>query len=97
MIQLDAGNVLLKPSHRRQVMAYLRRAMKIGQRLGNFNLNLRLSRSGRNYDVRANVRDSAGDFSCHSRGHDWRDVIRELSRMLVNRLHSQWMLRSALG
>jgi hypothetical protein len=97
MIQLNVGNVLLKPSHRKQVMASLRRAMKIGQRLGNFMLDLRMSRCGRNYEVRAIVRDSAGEFTCHSRRHDWRGAIRELTRMLVSRLHQQWIMRSAVA
>jgi hypothetical protein len=95
MIQLNVGNVLLKPSHRKQVMASLRRAMKIGQRLGNFMLHVRMSRCGRNYEVKAIVRDSAGDFTCHSRRHDWRGAMRELAHMLVSRLHQQWLMRMA--
>ena len=95
MIQLNVGNVLLKPSHRKQVMASLRRAMKFGQRLGNFMLDVRISRCGRNYEVKAIVRDSAGDFTCHSRRHDWRGAVREMAQMLVYRLHQQWLMRSA--
>jgi hypothetical protein len=94
MIQLNVGNVLLKPSHRKQLMASLRRAMKFGQRLGNFFLNVQISRCGRNYEVKATVRDSAGDFTCHSRQHDWRNAVREMAQMLVNRLHQQWLMRS---
>jgi hypothetical protein len=97
MIQLNAGNVLLKPSHRKQVMALLRRAMKFGERLGNFMLNVRMSRCGRNYEVKAIVRDSAGDFTVHSRQHDWRNAMRELAQMLVSRLHQQWLMRSAMA
>jgi hypothetical protein len=95
MIQLDAGNVLMKPSHRKQLMAWLRRAMKIGERLGHFTLNLTMNRSGHSYEVRADVRDSAGSFTCRSRQHNWRDAVRELTRLLVARLHTQWVLRTA--
>ena len=74
MITLDAGNVLLKPSHRRQLMAWLRRSLRIGQRLGRFALNITMHRSGRQYEVRASVKDSAGTFTCRSRRTDWRDA-----------------------
>ena len=47
--------------------------------------------------VRAIVRDSAGEFTCHSRRHDWRGAIRELTQMLVSRLHQQWIMRSAVA
>ena len=97
MIQLNAGNVLLKPSHRKQVMASLRRAMKIGQRLGNFILNVSMSRCGRHYEIKATVRDSAGSFTCHSRRQDWRGAMRELAHMLVSRLHQQWLMRLAVA
>jgi hypothetical protein len=95
MIQLDAGNVLLKPSHRKQLMAGLRRAMKLGQRLGHFVLNLSLHRSGKHFDVRASVSDNAGSFECHARNQDWRTAVREIVRMLVVRLHSQLTLKAA--
>jgi hypothetical protein len=94
MIQLNAGNVLLKPSQRRQILAALRRAMKFGQRLGNFTLNLTLHRTGRSYELRANVRDRSGQFTCRARRNDWRDAVREMTRMLVARLHGQWVMRS---
>ena len=34
MIKLDAGNVPLKPSHRRQLMTWLKRSLRLGQQLG---------------------------------------------------------------
>ena len=89
MIKLDAGNVLLKPSHRRQLMSWLRRALRIGSRLGQFALTITMQRTGKQCEVRAQVHDSAGDFVCRSRQHDWRDAVRELVRALVNRLHAQ--------
>lgn len=94
MIKLDAGNVLLKPSHRRQMMAWLRRALRLGSQLGHFALTITMHRSGKQCEMRAQVRDSAGDFVCRSRRHDWRDAMRELVRSLVNRLHAQRLNRA---
>jgi hypothetical protein len=97
MIKLDAGNVLLKPSHRRQLMTWLRRSLKLGSRLGNFALTITLRRSGRMYDVRANVSQSKGAFDCHTRRHDWRNAVRDLVRMLTTRLHQQCLLRTEVA
>jgi hypothetical protein len=89
MIKLDAGNVLLKPSHRRQLMAALRRALRLGERLGNFVLTLTLRRAGRAYELRASVSDSLGSFACRARNTHWRDAVRALIRTLTTRLHDQ--------
>jgi len=97
MIKLEAGNVLLKPSHKRQLMSWLRRALRIGERLGEFTLLITMRRSGKRCEVRASVHDSAGDFVCRSRQHDWRDAVRELVRALVNRLHAQQLGRAAIA
>ena len=93
MIKLDAGNVLLNPSQRKQLMAWLKRSLRLGDRLGDFVLTIKLRHIGRTYDVRAMVHDRAGDFGCHSRNTHWRDAIRELTRKLVQRLHDQWVKR----
>jgi ribosomal protein L37E len=93
MIQLDSGNVLLKPSQRRQLMTWLRRALRIGQRLGNFALQITMRRCGRSYEIHARVHDSAGDFHCRTRRHDWRNAVRDLAKMLSNRLHDQRLLQ----
>ncbi|HEY2587127.1 MAG TPA: hypothetical protein VGI81_15375 [Tepidisphaeraceae bacterium] len=94
MIKLDAGNVLLKPSHRRQMMASLRRALRLGSRLGGFALTITMHRTGRQCEVRAEVHDLAGDFACRSRRHEWRDAMRELVRVLVIRLQAQRLHRA---
>lgn len=96
MIQFDPGNVLLKPSHRRQLMAWLRRALRIGQRLGNFVLQLSMKRVGRSYEVNAVVHDSAGNFRCRIKRHDWQNAVRELSRTLCVRLHDQRLRMPAI-
>ncbi len=97
MIKLDFGNVLLKPSHRKQLMARLRRALRIGSRLGQFMLVITMHRSGRQCEVRAQVHDAAGDFVCRSRQHDWRDAIRDLVKSIVNRLHAQQLGRAMIA
>lgn len=94
MIKLDAGNVLLKPSHRKQMMAWLRRALRIGSRLGQFAMIITMHRTGKQCEVRASVHDSAGDFVCRSRRQDWRDAMRELVRLLVVRLQAQRLHRA---
>jgi hypothetical protein len=89
VIALDCGNVLLKPSHRRQIHSHLRRITRLGQRLGNFVLNLTLRREGRSCIMSAQVRDSAGSFTCRSRRQTWRDALREMIRLLSSQLHRQ--------
>jgi len=95
MIQLDSGNVLLKPSQRKQLMTWLRRSLRLGKKLGDFLLSITLKRVGRSYDVHASVHDRAGDFRCHARRHDLRNALRDLSRMLSSRLHEQCLVRAA--
>ena len=93
MVKLDAGNVLLKPSQRRQLMSWLKRAMHLGKRIGDFLLTIKLKRQGRLYDVRATVHDAAGDFKLGSRSADCRDAFRTLCRKLAVRLHDQALVR----
>ncbi len=93
MVKLDLGNVLLKPSHRRQLMSWLRRCLRLGERLGNFVLTLSIRRRGRIYELRANVRDSAGAFSCRAREQDWRGALRDMVKTLTLRLHDQCLRR----
>ena len=93
MIELDVGNVLLKPSQRRQMMARLRRSLKLGSRLGNFLLRIRIWRSGRQYELRAAVRDRAGEFGCRVRRTDWSEALHDLIHALSRRLHEQCLQR----
>lgn len=97
MIELDLGNVLLKPSQRKQLMSWLRRSLEFGKRLGNFVLKISVQRSGRQYEMKAQVHDSAGDFDCRTRQTDWRSAFRDLIRMLTNQLHAQWLSRSVMS
>lgn len=97
MIKLDAGNVLLKPSQRKQLMSWLRRSLRLGERLGNFFLTITLRRVGRQFEARAEVTDSAGAFDCRVRRSDWRGTLRDLTRALVVGLHQQCLSQSAVG
>jgi hypothetical protein len=93
MIKLQSGNVLLKPSQRRQIAALLRRCVRLGQRLGDFVLNISMHRSGRMYEIRADVHDRAGAFACRARQNNWQDALRDLVRSLTVRLHEQRLQR----
>ena len=95
MIQLDPGNVLLKPSQRRRLMTWLRRSLKLGQRLGDFLLTITLKRVGRTYDIIARVHDRAGDFICRARRRDLRGALRDMTRALSSRLHEQYVLHAS--
>ncbi|HET6247602.1 MAG TPA: hypothetical protein VFE47_07895 [Tepidisphaeraceae bacterium] len=91
MIKLDAGNVLLKPSHKRQLMASLRRALRLGSRLGDFVLHITLHRTGNAYEVRATVHDRAGDSHFRTRQTDWRGALRELIRSVSHYIHDRYV------
>lgn len=94
MVRLDAGNVLLKPSQRRQLMNCLRRSLRLGQRLGNFILTITMQRTGRQYQMLATVRDRAGQFTCRCRSRELADAMRDLARSIRNRLHDQCLQRT---
>lgn len=89
MVKLQAANGLLKPSQRRQLFAWLRRAIVLGERMGDFLLNISVRRVGRSFEMRADVHDSAGNFALRARGQTWRDVCRQIVRALAVRLHGQ--------
>ncbi|HEY7089865.1 MAG TPA: hypothetical protein VH518_17335 [Tepidisphaeraceae bacterium] len=97
MITLDSGNVLLKRSHRRQLMTSLRRSMRLGQRFGKFMLTISMQRIGKFYEVMISVTDSIGSLSCRSKRHDWRDAMRDLARRVELWLHDQQLRRGAAG
>jgi hypothetical protein len=65
--------------------------------LGNFFLSIALRRTGRLYEVRARVNDSAGAFNCKCRQNDLRGAVRDLVRMLTQRLHTQCLQRAAMA
>jgi hypothetical protein len=87
MLKLDPGNVLLKPSHRRQLMSWLKRAIRFGERMGNLMISITMHRAGRLVEIRANVADGKGVVAFRCRQSDWRDAARRLVRMLTGHLH----------
>jgi hypothetical protein len=89
MVKLIEGNVLLKPSHRRQLMTWLKRVQKLGGQVGNFILTIRLHRIGRVTEVTADVHDTIGNFSFRVRRPEWRDALREMAQMIAARLHDE--------
>ena len=89
MVKLEAGNCRVNGSQRRQLNAWLKRAVHLGERVGDFILKISVRRVGRAYELVASVHDAAGDFGCRSRGQTWRDVCREIVRTLAVRIHSQ--------
>lgn len=92
MIKLDAGNVLLKPSHRKQLFTCLRRPARLGERL-DVDMTLSMERIGRRYEVRANLHGSAGDADFRCRQRHWQDAVRDISGLMTNRLHEQCLHR----
>ena len=97
MIKLEPGNVLLKPSSRRQFMGWLKRVARLGQRLGNFYLKITLSRIGNQLQAVASCRDRAGEFTCRTRQRDIHYVMRELIRRISAQLHLQSLQRVAVA
>ena len=89
MVKLDASNVLLKPSHRRQIQGWLRRPVKMGQQVGDLSIQISLKRIGRACEAQAQVHDKAGNFDCRCRGQHWRDVGRDLAHKIGGYLHGQ--------
>jgi hypothetical protein len=89
MIELDSGNVLLKPSQRKQLLTWLRRAVRLGRTLGDCVVRITMRRVGRTYELIARVHDSAGDFACRCRQHDWRRAMRALAGQVADGLHRQ--------
>ncbi len=94
MITLDAGNVLLKPSHRKQLMARLKRAIRLGDRLGQFVLKISLKRSGKHVEITADAHDKFGDVKVRSRGSTLMDALYAMVRDLLRSLHSHALRRS---
>ena len=89
MLKLDVGNVLLKPSHRRQLMSWLKRAMRFGDRMGNLVISITMHRVGKLVEIRAGVQDQKGTVVFRNRQTHWNDAARNLIRMLTGYLHDR--------
>ena len=97
MIELDSGNVLLKPSHRRQLMSRLKRAIRLGERLGRFVMKITLHRVGRHVEMIAKVRDRFGEFVSRSRATDIIHALRMMVTDVGRQLHAQSLQRMAMA
>jgi uncharacterized protein YecT (DUF1311 family) len=89
MIRLNAGNVLLKPSQRRQLNAWLT------SRLGDCSVHIDLHRSGHAIEMIAGVTTLHGKTAFRARESDWRSAAHRIVRMLTVYLHDL-TLRSAM-
>jgi len=89
MVKLNPANCVLKPSQRRQLLSWLKRAIHLGERVGDFVLTITVRRVGRMFEMGASVHDAAGDFDCRARGQTWRDVCRAIVRSLKLQMHAQ--------
>ena len=93
MFKLSAGNVLLKPSHRRQLMNGLKRALRLSERLGDLMISISMRRTGRLVEMKADVSGRRGVVGFRARQRDWRDAARELARIVTTHLHDQMLHR----
>lgn len=91
MVTLDVGNVLLKPAHRRRLMSMLKRIVRLGERLGTFNLKIALRRVGRHVEMTAHGKDRVGTFACRTRKQTLLDAMHALIDDLRGAIHAQRM------
>lgn len=87
MVQLIAGNVVLKPSQKRRIHAHLKRCVQLGSRLGEFKLVIWIKRVGKSIEARARLIDPAGRFECRSKEQGIVQAVDQLIGSLVNRVH----------
>lgn len=88
MVTLDVGNILLKPSHRRRLMSMLKRIVRIGEKLGQFNLRIALRRIGRHVEMVARVDDRIGTFACRAKATSVEHAMHDLVRDVRSTLHA---------
>ena len=89
MIELVSRNVLLKGANRKQILAWLKRSLRLGERVGNLMVTITVQRIGRTYQVIAHVQDQAGVFNLKSHAHELMDACRKMSQIMTVRLHNQ--------
>lgn len=89
MIELESNNVLLKGSARKQLLGWLRRSLKLAERVGDYAVKITLERVGGVYQAKAHVEGANGPMECQTHGHDLRETCRDLVRVLSMALHDQ--------
>jgi len=96
MIQLNEGNVLLKPSQRKQLLSWLRRSIKYTQRMTRCFMSISMNRCGKQVEVIATIWSGKSPTVFHAKSSDWRDATRHLIHRLSGYLHDQ-LIRGAMA
>jgi hypothetical protein len=91
MISLTAANVSLKPSQKKQLLSRLRRAIRLGERLGQFVLRITVKGCGRHMEVVAKGRDKGGEFQFRARQLTLADCMKTIVRTIVQRVHDSML------
>lgn len=94
MVELLAGNVLLKPAQKRRILSHLRRTSRLGELIGDSRLAVSLKRTGRTVEARAKVQNRKGSFECKARDASWESAFLQLVRSVHDRVHAQRLRRA---
>lgn len=97
MLTLDSGNVLLKPVHKKQLHARLKRITRLGERLGQFFLKITFRRSGKHVQITAQGYDRFGPFSLKSKAADWNHALHSLIQEMVSLVHQHRVHQKSLA
>lgn len=89
MVELLAGNVLLKPCQKRRVLSHLRRADRLSDRSGDSRLAVSLKRIGRHVEARVRCHNRRGDVECHAKDASWETAIARVVRAVHDKVHAQ--------
>jgi hypothetical protein len=89
MVELLAGNVLLKPAQKRRILSHLRRSSQLGELIGDSRLAVSLRRTGRTVEARAHVHNKKGTFECKARDASWESAFLRLVRSVHAKVHAQ--------
>ena len=95
MVELLAGNVLLKPAQKRRILSHLRRTSRLGDLIGDSRLAVSLTRTGRTVEAKAKVHNKRGSFECKARDASWESAFLELVRAVHDKVHAQRLRRAA--
>ncbi|GIW75341.1 MAG: hypothetical protein KatS3mg104_0404 [Phycisphaerae bacterium] len=97
MLTLDSGNVLLKPAHKKQLLARLKRITRLGKRLGQFFLKITFHRSGKHVQITAQGYDRFGPFTLKSKATDWNHAFHLLIHEISCLIHQHSVHRQTLS
>ena len=89
MVELLAGNVLLKPCQKRRVLSHLRRCDRLGDLIGDSRMAVRLRRVGSRVEARATCHTRLGDCECHAKDLSWETAVARVVRQLHGHVHAQ--------